>query len=164
MSRYPPAPPIIKQKPAVRGFRKQAYGDQLIAEVQPMIMPAAQQRPLLNQMNQKIAGSGGQAYLGAGAPYIPMQPISTLHEPLMMNNSFETAAPEPSPLELPAKFQYGNFNYIDTAREEPKIAYTPTNTPPKTPQMPHFDYKPFKQPNYIDGTWIMPGEQEAYTG
>jgi hypothetical protein len=116
-------------------------------------------------MNQKltVSNQGGSAYLGSGAPYIPMYPMSAQHEPLM-NNSFEIAA-EPSPnMELPAKFQYGQFNYIDTAREEPKIAYTPTNTPPKTPQMPHFDYKPFKQPNYIDGTWIMPGEQEAYTG
>ena len=47
---------------------------------------------------------------------------------------------------------------------EPKIAYTPTNTPPKTPQIPHFDVKPFKQPNYIDGVWNYPGEQEPYTG
>jgi len=162
-NRYPQAPPIIRQKPAMRGFRKEAYGDQLIAEVQPMIMPA-QQRPLLNQMTQKIGVGGSQGgYLGAGAPYIPMHPISAHHEPLM-NSSFEMAAAEPSPIELPAKFQYGQFNYIDTAREEPKIAYTPTNTPPKTPQMPHFDYMPFKQPNYIEGTWIMPGEQEAYTG
>ena len=81
-----------------------------------------------------------------------------------MNSSFEIAAESSPNVELPAKFQYGQFNYIDTAREEPKIAYTPTNTPPKTPQMPHFDYKPFKQPNYIEGTWIMPGDQEAYTG
>lgn len=94
-----------------------------------------------------------------------MYPVSAQHEPLM-NSSFEMAGAEPSPsgVELPAKFKYGQFNYIDTAREEPKIAYTPTNTPPKTPQMPHFDYMPFKQPNYIDGTWIMPGDQEPYTG
>ena len=165
--RYPPPQPIIKQKPAGRGFRKPAYGEQLIAEVQPMIMPA-QQRPLLNQMNQKFVmssqqGGSAAAYLGSGAPYIPMYPVSAHHEPLM-NSSFEIAAESSPNVELPAKFQYGQFNYIDTAREEPKIAYTPTNTPPKTPQMPHFDYKPFKQPNYIEGTWIMPGDQEAYTG
>ena len=47
---------------------------------------------------------------------------------------------------------------------EPKIAYTPTNTPPKTPQIPRYDNKPFKQPNYVDGTWEFPLEQEAYTG
>ena len=47
---------------------------------------------------------------------------------------------------------------------EPKIAYTPTNTPPKTPQIPRYDLKPFKQPNYVDGTWEFPLEQEAYTG
>merc|ERR1712107_210519 len=41
---------------------------------------------------------------------------------------------------------------------------TPTNTPPKTPQIPRYDNKPFKQPNYVEGTWEFPIDQEAYTG
>ena len=63
-----------------------------------------------------------------------------------------------------SRFTSGNFQYIDTARVPPKIAYTPTNTPPKTPQIPHFEVKPFKQPNYIEGVWNYPDNQEPYTG
>ena len=57
---------------------------------------------------------------------------------------------------FPAHFEYGKFHYIDSGRVEPRIAYTPTNTPPKTPQIPRYDNKPFKQPNYVDGTWEFP--------
>ena len=67
-------------------------------------------------------------------------------------------------LRFPAHFEYGKFHYIDSGRVEPRIAYTPTNTPPKTPQIPRYDNKPFKQPNYVDGTWEFPLDQEAFTG
>jgi len=96
-----------------------------------------------------------------------MQPLSPQQEPLLDHSiSFETESPndrDPTH-QFPAVFEYGQFKYIDSARVEPKIAYTPTNTPPKTPQIPHFDVKPFKQPNYVDGTWQYPDQQEAYTG
>ena len=85
--------------------------------------------------------------------------MSKLHQLILLSTPHDQESPA-----LPATFEYGDFKYIDTARVEPKVAYTPTNTPPKTPQTPHFDLKPFKQPNYIDGVWIMPGDQEPYTG
>ena len=65
---------------------------------------------------------------------------------------------------FPAQFEYGKFMYVDSGRVEPRIAYTPTNTPPKTPQIPRYENKPFKQPNYVDGTWEFPLDQEAFTG
>ena len=52
--------------------------------------------------------------------------------------------------QLPAVFEYDdgskNFKYIDTARVEPRIAYSPEKTPPKTPETPHFPFKPFRDP------------------
>ena len=165
-------------KPIIRTGKR--GGNQLIAEVQPMIVPA---KPILGQMSRKVQQPGfyGQQqghrgsmqgynkgpqpgyYGGAqpGTPYIPME-MMTVRDPLLGNSSFDTEQSPAAP--LPAEFEYGKFKYVDTARVEPKIAYTPTNTPPKTPQMPHFDKAPFKQPNYIDGTWILPEDQEAYRG
>ena len=160
----PPARPIIKHKAYGR-----TRGDKaLVAEVQPMILPAQHQRPLLNQMDNKLQNT---AY-NPRTPYIPMETVTgrgvggggepLLPPPAAANNSFDLDTSNAA--NLPAEFEYGKFKYVDTARVEPKIAYTPTNTPPKTPQMPHFDKAPFKQPNYIDGTWIFPEEQEAYRG
>jgi len=169
--KYRNPPPIIRQNPrgGSRGHRKPGK-DALVAEVQPMIMPS--QQPMMNQMQQKMGNpyiGGGQSYIQSNArtPYIPMQPLSPQQEPLLDHSiSFETESPndrDPTH-QFPAVFEYGQFKYIDSARVEPKIAYTPTNTPPKTPQIPHFDVKPFKQPNYVDGTWQYPDQQEAYTG
>eukprot|EP00092_Neocalanus_flemingeri_P067819 GFUD01082820.1.p1 GENE.GFUD01082820.1~~GFUD01082820.1.p1 ORF type:complete len:503 (+),score=74.45 GFUD01082820.1:149-1510(+) len=169
--KYKNPPPIIRpnQGGRSRGYRKPKEG-QLVAEVQPMIMPS--QQPLAHQMTQKLGNpyiGGGQQYIQGNArtPYIPMQPLSPQQEPLLDHSiSFDMDSPtggDPTH-QFPAVFEYGKFKYIDSARVEPKIAYTPTNTPPKTPQIPHYDIKPFKQPNYVDGTWSYPGEQEAYTG
>lgn len=150
-------PQQYQQQPPRMGNRRRGEHS-LIAEVQPMIMPA--QKPILNQMGKKIQYPG---HYGAqpGSMYIPMETLSP-RDPMLHNNSYEGEhSPQPC---LPAEFEYGRFKYVDTARVEPKIAYTPTNTPPKTPQMPHFDKLPFKQPNYIDGTWILPEDMESYRG
>ena len=48
--------------------------------------------------------------------------------------------------QLPAVFEYNGLKYIDTARVEPRIAYSPEKTPPKTPETPHFGIKPFRDP------------------
>ena len=168
--KYKNPPPIIRQNPGGRrGYRK-PNKDGLVAEVQPMIMPAQYQQPLVNQMTQKMGNpyiGGGQQYIQGNTrtPYIPMQPLSPQQEPLL-EHSFDMDSPtggDPTH-QFPAVFEYGKFKYIDSARVEPKIAYTPTNTPPKTPQIPHYDIKPFKQPNYVDGTWSYPVEGEPYTG
>ena len=168
--------PIVKQSQGgiMRGGFRKSGGDQgsLLSEVQPMIVPA-QRQPLVNQMQQRLGNPyipQGQTYLptNTGQAYIPMQTLSPTQQPLMQpnfDNSFDLEGSDRDPThQFPAQFEYGNFKYIDSARVEPKIAYTPTNTPPKTPQIPRYDMKPFKQPNYVDGTWEFPLEQEAYTG
>ena len=139
-----------RPKPIIKSGKRREH-ESLIAEVQPMIQPAK------SGLKNNYPGY----YPQPGNTYIPMETMP-VQAPLLGNNSFETEhSPKPA---LPAEFEYGKFKYVDTARVEPKIAYTPTNTPPKTPQMPHFDKAPFKQPNYIDGTWIMPEDTEAYRG
>merc|ERR1719305_499106 len=121
-----------------------------------MIMPA--QHGVQGRAGQGYPAQGN-AYIQQQGAFIPMQQLSPQSQPLL-DNSFDQN-PDPT---LPARFTSGAFQYIDTARVEPKIAYTPTNTPPKTPQVPHFEVKPFKQPNYIDGVWNYPEEQEPYKG
>ena len=56
--------------------------------------------------------------------------------------------------QLPPVFEYNGLKYIDTARVEPKIAYSPEKTPPKTPETPHFGIKPFRNP--LDAVPINP--------
>ena len=170
--------PIVKpsQGGIMRGGFRKSGGDSLLPEVQPMIVSSQRQRqqPMVNQMQQKLGNPyipQGQTYLptNTGQPYIPMQTLSPAQQPLMppaFDSSFDMESPadrDPTH-QFPAHFTYGNFNYIDSGRVEPKIAYTPTNTPPKTPQIPRYDIKPFKQPNYVDGTWEYPLDQEPYTG
>jgi hypothetical protein len=47
---------------------------------------------------------------------------------------------------LPPVFEFEGMKYIDTARVEPKIAYSPEKTPPKTPETPYFQKTPFVNP------------------
>ena len=178
--------PIIKQnnqggKFQRGGFRRSGT-ENLVGEVQPMIMPANQGRPMMNQMQQKLGNpyipspvpmQQGTTYIPSqpmvGQPYIPLQTMGpTSQQPMMdqtFDHSFDLESPTGDPVhKFPAQFEYGNFKYIDSARVEPKIAYTPTNTPPKTPQILRYDNKPFKQPNYVDGTWEYPLGEEPYTG
>ena len=75
---------------------------------------------------------------------------------MLLFSSFERASPA-----LPAVFEYNGLKYIDTARVEPKVAYSPQKTPPKTPETPHFSHTPFINPgNNTDGTqvWPQPGQ------
>ena len=64
--------------------------------------------------------------------------------------------------QLPAEFTYNNLRYIDTARAQPKIAYSPEKTPPKSPITPHFSHTPFipTQPVVVnpDPVWPQPGQ------
>jgi hypothetical protein len=64
--------------------------------------------------------------------------------------SFERLSPQ-----LPPVFEYNSFKYIDTARVEPRIAYSPEKTPPKTPETPHFGRNPFPKP-YEDSGLVNP--------
>ena len=178
--------PIIKQNNQgggnfKRGGFRRSGMEPLVQESQPMIMPTGG-RPMMNQMQQKLGNpyipspvpmQQGQTYIPsqpmAGQPYIPLQTMSHTNQQPMMDQTFDHSFDMDSPTgdpthRFPAQFEYGQFKYIDSGRVEPKIAYTPTNTPPKTPQIPRYDNKPFKQPNYVEGTWEFPINQEAYTG
>jgi len=82
---------------------------------------------------------------------LPMQPS--------FDGSFDQRITTP---QLPPEFTYGNLRYIDTARAQPKIAYSPEKTPPKSPITPHFSHAPFipaqnivVNPNPI---WPQPGQ------
>ncbi len=50
-----------------------------------------------------------------------------------LDTSFERLSPQ-----LPPVFEYDGLKYIDTARVEPRIGYSPEKTPPKTPETPHY--------------------------
>jgi len=84
------------------------------------------------------------------------QPMMMQQAPFMMMGqqpgdlSFERLSPQ-----LPAVFEYNSFKYIDTARVEPRIAYSPEKTPPKTPETPHFGHNPFPKP-YEDSGIVNP--------
>ena len=63
---------------------------------------------------------------------------------------------------MPAEFEYNGLRYIDMARVEPKIGYSPQKTPPKTPETPHFSHTPFINPGNTvsnpDPVWPQPGQ------
>ncbi|XP_040569771.1 uncharacterized protein [Lepeophtheirus salmonis] len=59
------------------------------------------------------------------------------------NHSIMTTSPNSN---LPPVFEFEGLKYIDTARVEPRIAYSPEKTPPKTPDTPRYDQKPFADP------------------
>lgn len=83
---------------------------------------------------------------------MPPQPIMQ-SIPVVTNPgdlSFERLSPQ-----LPAVFEYNDFKYIDTARVEPRIAYSPEKTPPKTPETPHFGRNPFPRPVTLDDKVIV---------
>merc|ERR1711997_1192107 len=93
----------------------------------------------------------------------PGQILFPEHQVLVQSfdNSFERATPQ-----LPAQFEYNGLKYIDTARVEPRIAYPPEKTPPKTPETPHFSHTPFIPPLPSnqqcvinpDPVWPQPGQ------
>ena len=58
-----------------------------------------------------------------------------------LDTSFDRLSPQ-----LPPVFEYDGLKYIDTARVEPRIGYSPEKTPPKTPETPHYRHKPFTIP------------------
>jgi len=71
-----------------------------------------------------------------------------------IDTSFESALTGTVSPQLPPVFEYDGLKYIDTARVEPKMGYSPEKTPAKTPDTPHFDRKPFAEP--LDGMMLNP--------
>jgi hypothetical protein len=85
---------------------------------------------------------------GQQLPLMQQSPFVMMGQPGDL--SFERLSPQ-----LPPVFEYNSFKYIDTARVEPRIAYSPEKTPPKTPETPHFGRNPFPKP-YEDGGLVNP--------
>ena len=130
-----------RNRPIIRGSQS---GQPLVTSPQPQIMPAA---------------VGGQQYYpypqpGTLQPLLSPQGNQILFpDQHFIDTSFESALGHQSP-QLPPVFEYDGLKYIDTARVEPKIAYSPEKTPPKTPETPHFGVKPFRNP--LDGVLVNP--------
>ena len=101
--------------------------EQLLQQPQPQIMAAGQ--------------PGVQYY-----PY-PAQPGMTQQQQMQfaqqqqqlipnqqfLDTSFERLSPQ-----LPPVFEFEGLKYIDTARVEPRIGYSPEKTPQKTPEIPRY--------------------------
>ena len=129
----------------------------LLSAPQPQIMPAGVGHPQYHPYPQP----GGMQI-----PQVP-QPGTTYLFPqhsllgaVEMNNSFERASPM-----LPAVFEYNGLKYIDTARVEPRIAYSPEKTPPKTPETPHFRHTPFIPPGnntVVNPNPVWPTAQQTF--
>ena len=101
-----------------------------------------------------------------GAPYSSLETLLTHSSSFY--SSFDQRITTP---QLPAEFTYNNLRYIDTARAQPKIAYSPEKTPPKSPITPHFSHTPFipppqgTQPIIVnpDPVWPQPGQNFEMT-
>lgn len=141
---YPPnngAGPIIKNNRAPNFLR--GGQEPLLHGNQPQIMPSAAGHPQYYPYPQ-----GYQQYHPQGVVYNPGQPGQPQYlfpDHALMVPSFDNSFERTSPL-LPAVFEYDGLKYIDTARVEPRKAYSPEKTPPKTPDTPHFSHTPFVPP------------------
>ena len=147
---------------------------------QPSIIRSHQGEPLINQTQPQImtAGMGhghhypySQGYNQQSGTLQPLlQSQSGTLQPLLqppthpnqmllpdqhfIDTSFESALTGTVSPQLPPVFEYDGLKYIDTARVEPKMGYSPEKTPAKTPDTPHFDRKPFAEP--LDGMMLNP--------
>ena len=140
--------PIIRQ-----------HGEPLITQTQPQIMSSGLEQPHYYPYSQVPQQSGTlQPLLGTTYNLGVNQPTS--HNQMLfpdqqfIDTSFESALAGHVSPQLPAVFEFDGLKYIDTARVEPKMGYSPQKTPTKTPDTPHFDKKPFAEP--IDSRLINP--------
>ncbi len=158
---YPPSSngggPIIRPNSRTPVHMKAGHHEPLLASNQPVIMPAGPggqhhfaypQQPHPNQF-----GGGVMMGVPQGQTYLFPEHQLLQAEPLL-NNSFERATPQ-----LPPEFEYNGLRYIDTARVEPKVAYSPEKTPP-APLTPHFSHTPVIPPGMINPNpvWPQPGQ------
>ena len=128
------------------------HGEPLINQPQPQIMPAG----LPHGHHYPYP----QGYQQSGTLQPLLQP-PTQHQMMFpdqhfIDTSFESALTGRDTVspQLPPVFEFDGLKYIDTARVEPKMGYSPQKTPTKTPDTPHFDKKPFASP--LDGMMINP--------
>ena len=137
---YPGRNNSNNQTPIIRN-----QGEQLIQQTQPQIMSAGTQQQHY------------YPYPQSGTLQPLLQP-PTHHQMLIadqhfIDTSFESALTGRDTVspQLPPVFEYDGLKYIDTARVEPKMGYSPEKTP-ISPETPHFQKKPFAEP--LDGIVI----------
>jgi len=110
----------------------QRQGQQpLLTTPQPIIIGGAQP--------QQFYQPYGQQPLAGYPQQMQMQQLQP--DQHFLDTSFERMSPA-----LPPVFEYDGLKYIDTARVEPRIGYSPEKTPPKTPDTPRYQQKPFVVP------------------
>ena len=133
-------------------------GEPLIHQTQPQIMSSGLGQGHHYPYSQGYQQPGTlQGYQHSGTLQPLLQPQShnqmLLPDQHFIDTSFESALTGTVSPQLPPVFEYDGLKYIDTARVEPKMGYSPEKTPTKTPETPHFDKKPFAAP--IDGTGMF---------
>ena len=152
MQRQTPAR-MNNQGPIIRNH----HGEPLIHQPQPQIMPNHVQ-------GHSYPYSQGYHPTGTLQPLLqpPVNNQMLFPDQHYIDTSFESALTQGtvSP-QLPPVFEYDGLKYIDTARVEPKMGYSPEKTPTKTPETPHFDKKPFASP--LDGMIINPEQPGVAT-
>ena len=155
MQRQYAAPGRDNRNPIIRN-----PGEPLITQTQPQIMPSGIGQGHHYPYSQGYQASSGtlQPLLGAtnnfGVHQTLPQHQMLLPDQQFIDTSFESALTGHVSPQLPAVFEFDGLKYIDTARVQPKMGYSPEKTPTKTPDTPHFDKKPFAEP--IDPWLINP--------
>ena len=135
-------------------------GEPLVSRRQPQIMPSGGGQPHYYPYPQGYPQQSGtlQPLLGNtnnfGGVQQPAANQILFPDQHFIDTSFESALTGHVSPQLPPVFEYDGLKYIDTARVEPRIAYSPQKTPPKTPPTPHFGQKPFANP--LDGMLVNP--------
>ena len=104
--------------------------EQLLQQPQPQIMaagqPGVQYYPYAHA--QQVGGMTQQQQM-----QFAQQQQQLIPNQQFLDTSFERLSPQ-----LPPVFEFEGLKYIDTARVEPRIGYSPEKTPPKTPETPRY--------------------------
>lgn len=126
------APPILRQGQ-----------EQLLPQRQPQIM-AGPQRPGQVPVQYHPYPQQPQPHPNSGVfqqSYPNQPPHQLIPDQQFLDNSFERLSPQ-----LPPVFEYNGLKYMDTARIEPRIGYSPQKTPEKTPELKRYMNAPFTTP------------------
>lgn len=149
--------------------RNYSNGAPIVRNRAPMNMRPQDEPLLMRNQPQIMAAAPGHPHY---YPY-PQMGVTSLNVPqpgtqylfpehslvTSFDNSFERATPQ-----LPPEFEFDGLRYIDTARVEPRKAYSPEKTPDKTPTTPQFSHTPFIPPGVgtvlvnPDPVWPQPGQ------
>ena len=102
--------------------------EQLLQQPQPQIMGAGQAGVQYYPYPQQMQGMTPQQQM-----QFAQQQQQLIPNQQFLDTSFERLSPQ-----LPPVFEFEGLKYIDTARVEPRIGYSPEKTPQKTPEIPRY--------------------------